>query len=98
MEIEISCSELVRAPWQLALMFHPVQQLGRAVCVRRDNHLAGCVSVVVEMRRTLHPTGVTSMYFEAAARHRFDLVDFVQFENLSAALLCKVKIVHRKFV
>ena len=62
-----SLPELAREAGQPALVLHVQKKLRRAVRVGGDDHLLGGVGVMVEMRGSLRPTGMTRVHLEPAS-------------------------------
>jgi hypothetical protein len=79
-------------------MLHVEEQLRRAIRVGSHDHLLSGVDVMLEMRRSLRPTGMTGVHFEPASIERKEIVDFVQFMDLGAELLRQIKIVRGQLV
>ena len=63
-----------------------------------DDHLLGGVRVVVKMRRSLRPAGMTRMDLEPASVERDEVVHLVQLVNLGAELFGEVEVVRRQLV
>src|SRR5262245_41262085 len=53
---------------------------------------------MVEMRRSLGPTGVTRMHLEPASIERDEIVHLVQFMDFDAELFRQIEVVHRYLV
>ena len=90
--------ELAREARQPALVLHVQQQLRRAVRVGGDDHLLGGVGVMVQMRGSLRPAGMTRVHLEPASVERDEVVDLVQLVDLGAELLRQVEVVRRQLV
>ena len=93
-----SLPELAREAGQAALVLHVQQELRRAVRVGGDDHLLGGVGVMVEMRGSLRPTGMTRVHLEPASVERDEVVHLVQLVDLGAELLRQVEVVRRQLV
>ena len=63
-----------------------------------DDHLLGGVRVTVKMRRSLRPTGMTSMHLEPASIERHKVVHLVELMDLDAELFRQVQVVRRQLV
>jgi hypothetical protein len=63
-----------------------------------DDHLLGCVRMMVQVCGSLRPTGMTRMHFEPASIEWDEVVDLVQLMDFDAELFGQIKVVRRYLV
>ena len=79
-------------------MLHVMKELRRAIRVGRDDHLLGCVRMMVQVCSSLRPTGMTRMHFEPASIERDKVVHLVQLMDFDAELFRQIEVVRRYLV